>query len=185
MTDRDILRLYFLRDEAALAASSEKYGNYCRCIARNILENAEDAEECVNDTWLGAWNTIPPRRPENLAAYLGKLTRNAALNRVRAAVAQKRGGGQYALALEELGDCIPAPHGVEETVDARALTAALERFLRALPIHKRTVFVQRYWYLSSVADIAADSGMTVGAVNTLLCRLRAQLKAYLEKEEHL
>lgn len=185
MNDRDILRLYFARDEAAITASSEKYGNYCRYIARNIVENAEDAEECVNDAWLAAWNTIPPKRPDNLATYLGRITRNAALCRVRAATAEKRGGGQYTVALDELEECISAPRGVEEAVDARALTAAIESFLRALPPSKRAVFVQRYWYLSSAADIAADRGMTVSAVNTLLCRLRAQLKTYLEKEEHL
>ena len=185
MEDRHILRLYFSRDEAALSATAEKYGNYCRSIAHHILGNAEDAEECVNDAWLGAWNTIPPKQPENLATYLGKLTRNAALGRVRTASAQKRGGGQYTLALEEIEDCIPAPGGVEEAVDAAALSKAIETFLRALPARHRRVFIQRYWYLSPVSAIAADCGMTAGAVSTLLSRLRTQLRVYLEKEEHL
>lgn len=155
MEDAQIVALYWARDEAALAESEQKYGGYCRAIALGILENREDAAECVNDTWLRAWKAMPPRRPARLDAFLGKLTRNLSLDRWRALRAQKRGGGQTELALSELEECLPAVSTPEHALEAQDLAESLNRFLEALPREKRVLFVQRYWYLRSVEELAA------------------------------
>lgn len=167
MEDEKILALYCARDEAALAATQEKYGGYCRTIAGAVLVDPADAEESVSDALLGAWNAIPPHRPENLRTFLGKLTRRAALKKYRAAMTRKRGGGQTALALEELAEALPA---------------ALDRFLGLLPPEKRRVFLRRYWYLDSVERIAEAEGCTTAKISSMLHRLRAKLRMQLEKE---
>lgn len=129
MRDYEIVNLYWKRSEAAIAETSAKYGSYCHAISYNILNNDEDAEECVNDTWLGAWNSMPPQRPNRLAAYLGKITRNFSLNRYKQYAAEKRGGSQTELALAELEDCIPASATIEQMVEEKALVEAINRFL--------------------------------------------------------
>ena len=155
MEDARIVELYWERDEAAIAESSAKYGGYCYQIAFRILALREDAEECVGDTWLRAWEAMPPSRPGRLDTFLGKITRNLSLDRWRALRAQKRWQGQAELALTELGDCLPASGGVEQEVEAAALAESLNRFLESLPQEKRVLFVRRYWYLCSVEELAA------------------------------
>lgn len=185
MEDREIIDLYWERSEEAVSATAEKYGGYCRAIAYNILRSDADAEECVNDAYFGAWNAIPPGRPENLAAFLGKITRNTALNRRRQAKAKKRGAGQVELALSELEECVPAVVSVEQGVEDSALTAILEKFLFAQEQPKRNIFIRRYWYLSPIRDIAREYGMSQSKVKSMLFRMRKELKATLEKEDFL
>lgn len=182
MKDEEIIALYWKRDEQAIAATAEKYGSYCRAISYNILHNNEDAQECLNDTWLGAWNSIPPRRPNRLSVYLGKITRNLSLNRARSYTAQKRGLGQTDLVLSELEDCIPAGNDVEQILDEMILTRSINQFLRAQPRQKRNIFIRRYWYLYPIRNIAAAYGMSESKVASLLFRMRNELKSCLEKE---
>ena len=182
MEDARIVELYWERDEAAIAESSAKYGGYCYQIAFRILALREDAEECVGDTWLRAWEAMPPSRPGRLYTFLGKITRNLSLDRWRALRAQKRWQGQAELALTELGDCLPASGGVEQEVEAAALAESLNRFLESLPQEKRVLFVRRYWYLCSVEELAAWSGRRRGTVSAALFRLRQDLREHLERE---
>lgn len=182
MTDQQLIELYWARSETALAETQRKYHRYCYSIAYGILEDREDAAECVNDAWLAAWNTIPPRRPENLSAYLGKLTRNTALKRWRAQTAAKRGGGQMALALEELSECIPAPTGTEDDLLAGELADALNRFLDGLPKASRQVFLRRYWLLEPVEAIALSMGFSIPKTASILRRTRLKLRDHLSKE---
>lgn len=182
MRDQEIIDLYWARKEAAIPATAEKYGRYCHTISYNILHNHEDAEECVNDTYLGAWKSMPPNRPERLAAFLGKIARNFSLNRFKQYTAKKRGIGQTELALSELEDCIPAETGIEQIMDEMILVRSIDRFLWEQPEQKRNIFIRRYWYLSSIRDIARDIGMSQSKVTSLLFRMRNELKAHLEKE---
>ena len=185
MEDGRIVDLYWARDERALAETESKYGGYCRAIARNILADGEDVRECVNDTWLGAWNAMPQDRPARLGAYLGCITRRIALNRRKAASAVKRGGGQVPLALEELAQCVPASEDVSSRLELKELTAAVNGFVKGLPDTERRVFLCRYWYLDPVADIGARFGFSQSKVKSMLARTRKRLRAYLEKEELL
>lgn len=182
MKDNEIIALYWERKETAIVRTSEKYGGYCHTISRNILNNDEDAEECVNDTWLGAWKSVPPQRPNNLAAFLGKITRNLSLNRLKQYTAEKRGGSQTDLALSELEDCIPSSATVEQVVEEEELVDSINRFLYAQPEQKRNIFIRRYWYLYSIRDIAGTYGMSESKIASLLFRMRGDLKAHLEKE---
>ena len=182
MEDREIVSLFWQRDERALDAAAAKYGGYCRTIARNILPDARDAEECLGDTWLHAWNSIPPHRPESLAGFLAKLTRCAALKKWRDARAQKRGGGEADLAYEELSDCIPDRRSVDEALELQELAGRIRRFLDALPATERRVFLCRYWYLDSIAAIAAQFGFSESKVKSMLHRCRARLRDTLKKE---
>lgn len=179
MDDHDIIQLYWDRNDQAIQATSEKYGHYCKAIAKNILNNEEDAEECVNDTYLNAWNAMPTHWPEQLAAFLGKITRNLSFNRYKRNRAEKRGGGEMALVLDELADCISDADDVEQMLDRRELVKAINSFVRSLPAGKRNIFVRRYWYADSVSDIAGDYGMRQGTASKTLERTRKQLKAYL------
>ncbi len=181
MEDEKILQMYFARDEGAIGATAEKYGSYCTSIARNILHSREDVEECVNDTYLRAWNAIPPNRPGILRTFLGKITRNLAFNRYRDNTADKRGGGEQPLVLEELAGCVAGGETVEEAFDHKALVEAINSFLDSLPEDKRRIFVCRYFYTDSIADIAGRFGMTYAGVNMTLTRLRNKLHAYLTK----
>lgn len=183
MEDHEIISLYWERSEEAVSVTAEKYGGYCRAIARNILRNDADAEECVNDAYFSAWNAIPPGRPDNLPAFLGKLTRNAALNRWKQSNAKKRGAGQTALVLSELEDCVPAVTSVEQGVEDGILTKAIENFLYAQTQPKRNIFIRRYWYLTPIRDLAKEYGMNQSKVKSLLFRMRKELKAILEKED--
>lgn len=185
MNDEEIIGLYWKRADNAIAITAEKYGNYCRSIAFNILRNQQDAEECVNDAYLMAWDSIPPHRPEKLAAFLGKITRNLALNRYKGINSQKRGAGQTEVALSELEECIPSGVRVEQGVEDRLLTAAIEKFLFAQPELKRKLFVRRYWYLSSIRELADEYGMSESKITSLLFRMRKKLRRCLAKEDIL
>ena len=181
MDDAKIVQLYLYRDEQAIPATADKYGSYCTSIAKNILGNYADAEECVNDTYLNTWNAIPPHRPKTLSTFLGKIVRNLAFNRYKHNNAQKRGGGQLPAVLEELGECVSGQEDVEEAYAHRELVANINAFLGALPARKRNIFVCRYWYADSICDIAARYGMTETAVSMTLNRLRKQLHNELIK----
>ncbi len=178
MEDHDIIALYFDRNENAIRETAQKYGAYCGSIALNILSSAEDTEECLNDTWLRAWNSIPPHRPNVLRVFLGKITRNLALDRYKARNAEKRAGGEFAMSLDELKECV----GAEDERDSAVIGESISRFLRGQSKETRGVFVCRYFYCDSIADIARRFGMSEGKVKTLLFRTRAKLKIHLEGE---
>lgn len=184
MDDKDLIALYFARDDTASAETQRKFGGYCYTIAHNILGNAQDAEECVNDVLLRLWERIPPAQPENLYAYIAAVTRSVARNRYAAAHSQKRGGGETALALDELRDCT-APDTVEQQVSERALGKALGQFLGTLKPQHRIIFVQRYWYLCPVEDIANNLGVSKSKVTVTLMRTRQKLRAFFEEEGFL
>lgn len=179
MTDQEIVALYWQRSEEAVRQSQARYGGYCLAVAGRILASRQDAEECVNDTWLAAWNAMPPHRPARLSTFLGKLTRNLSFNRYKARRADKRGSGQLPLVLDELGECVSGREDVEETVDRKELIRALDDFLTALPRRSRDLFVRRYWYADPIAAIARRYGRTEGSVAMDLSRTRRKLKAYL------
>ncbi|MBC5581455.1 sigma-70 family RNA polymerase sigma factor [Anaerofilum sp. BX8] len=181
MEDQKIVQLYWDRNEKAILETSAKYGVYCTSIAKNILGNTEDAKECVNDTYLSAWNSIPPHKPRMLSAFLGKIVRNLSLNRYRHNAAAKRGGGQLPLVLEELSDYLSAGAPVEQEMDHKELVAAINDFLDALSADKRNIFVCRYWYFDSLSDIGSRFGMTEKNVSVTLSRLRLKLHNYLSK----
>lgn len=182
MDDGSIIDLYWSRSERAISETDGKYGRYCRYISRHILDDAEDAEECVNDTYLNAWNAIPPGRPDHFAAFLGRITRNLSLNRLKQYHAEKRGAGQVALALSELEECVGAADDVESAMDALALTESLNRFLSAQPEPGRDIFIRRYWYLCSIRDLAEQYGMSESKLTSLLFRIRKALRLHLEKD---
>ena len=182
MNDNEILDLYWSRSERAIEVTAEKYGAYCHTVSFNILHSNEDAEECVNDTWLNAWNAIPPNRPNRLQTYLGKITRNLSLSRYRKYSTEKRGFGQMPLVMSELEECVTAGDTVEQEIEDKALLAAIEKFLYGLPEQRRNIFIRRYWYLYSIEDIAEAYGMSKSKTASLLFRLRNSLKAHLEKE---
>lgn len=186
MTEREIIEQFMERKESAIAAAQEKYGRYCSSIAYNILFDAEDAEECLNDTWLRAWNSIPPEKPENLQSYLGCITRNLAIATLRAKKALKRAGTQFALSLDELSDSLVlSDNNVEQELDRKALSDAINRFLDELTEEKRNMFIQRYFYMDSIAEIAKHNGMRESRVKVALFRMRGALKLRLEEEDIL
>ncbi len=182
MEDEDILDLFFARSEEALDALEQKYGRLCHQIARSILPDAQDVEECVNDAYLAAWNTIPPQRPRPLTAFLCRLVRNRSISRRRANTAEKR-RSNYDLALEELCEAIPSPSRVEEELEARELTRLIDRFLWSLSTENRVIFLRRHWFSDSYAQIAARVGLSEKTISVRLTRLRKQLRDYLAKEE--
>ena len=182
MDDSKIIDLYWARSQQAIAESEIKYGAYCRTVAQNILDRAEDAEECVNDTWLRAWSAMPPQRPTVLQAFFGKLTRNLSLDRWRRDRAQKRGGSQVELALDELEDCLCARDRVDEAVDAQTTANLISAFVRELPQQDRVLFVRRYWYLDDIQTLATRMGMGQSQVKSRLHRIRQRLKTQMGKE---
>lgn len=182
MTDKQIIDLYWQREEAAIRESNIKYGSYCHTVARNILSSPEDASECVNDTWLRAWNTIPPTRPGRLDLFLAKITRNLAFDRFKTRSAVKRGGGEMPLILSELQECIADRADVESTVLAEELKQCICQFVRTLPARDGNVFVRRYFFADSIAEIAGRYGLTAGNVTVILSRTRGKLKIQLEQE---
>ena len=183
MEDKEIVRLFLQRSEAALSETEIKYSRYCYSIAYGILKNDEDASECVNDALAAAWNAIPPAEPSVLRTFLGKITRNLSLHALEKMTAEKRGLGQVPLALSELEECIPdTSPNVGEIVEDKAITQVINSFLSKLDIEKRKIFMRRYWYASSLEEIASDYGMTVSKVKSILFRLRKKLKRELEKE---
>lgn len=161
MEDKQIVDLFWQRSEAAIVAAASKYGKYCSKIAYNILQNYEDSEECVNDTYLKAWGAIPTHRPTRLSTFLGKITRNLALNKWEYLNAEKRGSGQISFVLEELQECVPDVDNTEKIADDLALIEVLNHFLAGLPKEQRIIFLRRYWYLCSVKEIAANHSITV------------------------
>lgn len=182
MNDEQIIDLFFKRSEQAIAEVKEKYGSYCHRIAYNILRNYEDSEECVSDTVLQAWNVIPPQKPEILSGFLGKITRNLALNKYKFNTTQKRGSGHTDVALEELADCLPASNNTEQTVEDQLVIECLNLFLSKQKVRTRQIFMRRYWYLDSIKEIADDFGVSESGVKMLLLRTRNSLKAFMEKE---
>ena len=182
MDDETIVGLYWTRQESAIAESERKYGNYCRAIADNILHSREDSEECVSDTWLHAWNAIPPKRPAVLSAFLGKITRNLALDCWKLQHAEKRGGGSVALALDELAECIPSGGGLERVLDEKELSSTLDAFLRTLPERECSMFLRRYWFVDGIEAIALRFSVKPNTVKSILFRTREKLRAYLQQE---
>ncbi len=182
MNDAEIIELYFARDEQAIVSTQEKYGKYCFHIALNILFDREDSEECVNDTWMRTWNAIPPRRPDKMQIFLGTITRNLAFDRYKSRRAQKRGGGNIEVALDELSECIPSADTIEELMVAAELEQMIHGFLRSLPEKECNVFLRRYWYVEEYQEIADRYRMNLNTVKSLLFRVRGKLKAYLEQE---
>ena len=182
MDDSRIVELYWRRSGDAITETSRKYGRYCYAIAYNLLSSPRDAEECVNDTWLGAWNSMPDNRPRYLAPFLGRIARSLAFNRFRADRAEKRGGGELPLVLEELGECVPAAPSAAQAAEDGELEAEIGRFLRALPARDCDVFLRRYWYGESLAEIAGRYGLKLNTVKTSLYRTRERLRRHLEQE---
>ncbi|MBQ4120569.1 MAG: RNA polymerase sigma factor [Clostridia bacterium] len=179
MTDEKIVALYWARSEDAIKETDKAYGTYCHYIAYNILREKEDANETVNDTYLKAWQSMPPQKPNPLKAFLGRITRQLSINRLEKKTAQKR-GGEFALSLEELQNAVP--DGSPDLADQVALADALTRFLHALPIIQRRVFIRRYWYLESIGEIADAFSMSESKVKSTLMRCRQKLKQHLIKE---
>ena len=180
MDDKRIVELFFQRDEQALTETRQKYSRYLHRIVHNVLRDPQDAEECVNDTYLRAWNAIPPHRPQRLSVYLGKIARHLALDRYAALTADKRGGGTTAAILEEWRDALPDGGG--DPTDDLAVREALSRFLRQLPDERRRVFIRRYWYGEPIRAIAAACHSTESRIKMMLSRTRDELKTFLEKE---
>lgn len=182
MTDVEIINLYWNKDQSAINQSQQQYGGYCCAIARSILNSSEDAEECVNDTWLKAWNVIPPQRPNKLSLFFGKITRNLALNKYKKDRTQKRGGAEFAFVLDELDECVPSLVSVEQTIADRELEQLVNHFLHQLPERECNIFLLRYWFNKSLAEIGQQLSMKESNVKASLFRSRLKLKNDLEKE---
>ena len=178
MTDEKIIELFFLRSEQAISELDKKYGRTCYSVSYNILNNSQDAEECVNDAYLGLWNAIPPARPDPLRAFVLKTVRNISLKRYEKNTAAKR-NSHYDVAMEELEDCLATPAGVEEEIEERRLTEIIEAFLGSLTEENRVIFMRRYWFSDSYADIAGRVGLTKKNVSVRLTRIRRELRKYL------
>ena len=185
MDDSEIIGLYFSRDERAVEESQAKYGSYCMTVARNVLSVREDCEECVSDTWLAAWQRIPPEMPVCLRAFFGRITRNIAIDRYRRSHAAKRGGGEITLALDELGEILPSGGDAADGMIARETADAVNSFLRSIPERDCNIFLARYYFFHSVGTIAKSLGMTEAYVRVVLSRTRRKLAAYLKKENIL
>ena len=182
MNDEQIIQMFFTRNEDAIRQTDGRYGAKLTRLSENIVGSREDAQECVNDTWLKAWNTIPPQKPQHLAAYLGRLTRNASIDCMRTRTRKQRGGHETELVLEELQDCIAHSANVEREIEGRELTAAINAFLGTLSAFDRNVFVCRYWYLDPVRDIAKAAHASESRIKSILFRLRKKLRKYLTEE---
>lgn len=182
MEDARIIDLYFSRSEEAIGETAAKYGPYCASIAMSILNDPEDAEESVNDTWLAAWNRMPPERPNVLAVFLGRMTRNISIDRWRQYHSFKRSGSQVTLALEELDGCVSGKESLENELIRRETLGSIQRFLDTLTPVERAVFVCRYWYLDNSKEIADQCGFSRGKVRTMLRRIRIRLMEHLKKE---
>ncbi len=181
MNDSEIIGLFFERSEQAVEELNRKYGSAVKKTASNILSSRQDVEECVNDAYLRCWNSIPPRKPNSLAAYVCRIARNLAVDRYHANTAEKR-SGNYGLVLDELEECIPSGIDVETELEAKELTSAIDRFLSGLSRQDRFLFVRRYWYSDSVTDLAAMTGSSANRVSVRLFRIREKLRKTLTKE---
>ena len=182
MLDSQIVALYLARDERAIAETQSKYGGYCTSIAQNILQNLQDAEECVNDTWLRTWNSIPPAQPTLLKTYVGKITRNLALDKYKSSHREKRGCGELAIAFDEISEITASDYRADDAWREQAFVELLNQFLYSLPERQRNMFVRRYFYTDSVPDIANRFGTSQANVLKILSRTRQKLKEYLDKE---
>ena len=182
MKDEKIVGLYFQRSENAIAETDKKYGGACRTMTYNILGSREDSEECVSDTYMKVWEAIPPSRPEKLGSFVLHIARNLALDLFRRRGTARNGSGYSSVSFDEIAECLPSPESVEGAADRRAVLAALERFLSGLSPDKRSMFVRRYYYCCTFAEIAADMHTTEGRVKMSVGRTREKLRAFLEKE---
>lgn len=182
MEDEKILELYHERNETAITETKAKYGNYCYAIAYRILNIAEDAEECENDTYLKAWNTIPPKKPNPFAPYLATITRNLSIDKWRKRSAQKRGNSDVCVSMEELEECIPSGKTIEDELETKELAKKISQFLRNLPEAECNVFLNRYWFFLSIKDICEKYNFSQSKVKMMLLRTRQKLLAFLEKE---
>ncbi len=182
MDDSDIIALYFDRDESAIPQTAAKYGTYCYAIAEHILANHEDSEECVNDTWLHAWNAMPPTHPAHLKLFLARIARNLAFNRFHARKTARRGSGEMLLVLDELAETIADARTTEGVVEEKELSGCISRFLHTLPERDCGIFLKRYFYVLPVREIAAQYQLSEKHTSTALSRTRKKLAAYLRKE---
>lgn len=184
ITDQEILALYSMRDQRAVMETQRKYGAYCYTVAQRVLQCPQDAEECVNDTYLAAWQNIPPEKPANLRLYLAGVVRNIAIDRYRRRARARHGGGEYCLSLDELAECLPdqASDTVADYM-AEELRQAINRFLHTLPARECNLFLGRYYFLYPISEMAERFGISEGYVYTVLSRTRQKLKVFL-KEEH-
>ena len=181
MDDSQIIELYFARSEKAIMETDIKYGRLCRYIAVNILANTEDGEECVNDTYFGIWNSVPPQKPGRFSAFVGKITRNLALKKYEYCTAAKR-NPNVALSLSELEECVSGRESVEEELENKRIETVISDFLERQEEEKRIIFIRRYWYFEPIAEICRHSGFSQSKVTSMLHYTRIKLKAYLEKE---
>lgn len=185
MEDAHIVALYWERSETAISETAAKYGKYCYSIAYNILKSAQDAEESVNDAYLNAWNSIPPHRPAFLSTYLGKITRRVSIDKWRGRTAEKRGGGETAVALDELEECVASTHTVEHEAEAQELARAIDAFLSRLSTDERDLFVCRYFFLLPVAELCERFRYSPSKTKSMLHRTRKKLLTYLQKEDFI
>ena len=185
LPDERIVELYWQRSESAIRETADKYGDYCHYIAYNILYNREDAEESVNDTWLDAWNNMPPHKPSILSTFLGKITRRISIDRWRKKHAGKRGGGEMDLVLDELEDCVSDPTDVEMVIEQQEMARVIREFLDGLGETERRIFLRRYWYMDSIAGIALEFDFTESKTASMLYRTRGKLRDKLESEGYL
>lgn len=185
MQDSQIIDLYWQRDESAISETDKKYGAYCLCVSRHILADIQDAEECVNDTWFHAWNSMPPQKPKQLRMFLAKITRNLSLDCWRRKNRIRRGGGEMMLALEELEECVQSTKDVETEIQAKELGRYIREFLDTLPVRECNVFLRRYFYIETVEEIAKRYQLRQDSVHVILSRTRKKLRRYLEKEGYV
>lgn len=185
MEYNNIVALYWARSEKAIAETSSKYGKYCYAIACNILSDKEDADESVNDTYMDAWNSMPPHRPSILSTFLGKITRRISIDRCRTRDVAKRGGGTIMLVLDELTDCIPSNNDVMREIEITELAKIIDGFIMKLPTIERHVFICRYWYLDPITSICEQFSFSQSKVKSMLQRTWGKLLSHLEKEDML
>lgn len=181
LEDNKIIELFFMRAEQAIVELSEKYGTTCGRIAKNILKNDLDAEECANDTYLAAWNTIPPQKPDPLRTFIFRIVRNIAIAKYHANTSKKR-NSYYDVALEELENCLATSSTVEQEISSNELSQQIDRFLDTLDKDSRVMFVRRYWYSDSISDLAKMFHTSNNNVSVRLSRIREKLKKHLKKE---
>ena len=182
MDDRRIVELFLERSEEAILETDIKYGRYCHKIAFNVLGNDEDSEECVNDAYMRAWGSIPPNEPDSMASYIGRITRNLALDKLRQKQSDKRGNGEVPVVLDELAECVSGHDELERRQDSAEIAAAIDSFLDELNSVERGVFMRRYWMMEPIADVANRYDISVSKTTTMLFRLRNRLKNHFMKE---
>ncbi len=182
MDDRRIVELFLERSEEAILETDIKYGRYCHKIAFNVLGNDEDSEECVNDAYMRAWGSIPPNEPDSMASYIGRITRNLALDKLRQKQSDKRGNGEVPVVLDELAECVSGHDELERRQDSAEIAAAIDSFLDELNSVERGVFMRRYWMMEPIADVANRYDISVSKTTTMLFRLRNRLKKHFMKE---